>query len=836
VLGDLLHDLRHAARGLLRRPGFTLLVVLTLALGIGANAAIFSLVNAVILRALPVRDPEALILFAKGAPSGRMLGLPLDDGGRLQLSSYPLYQQLRDAGLPIELAVQDSNAEASIVVGRGSQPEPGDRADGRCVSAGYFSLLGVSAQLGRVFGPGDETAPGSDHVVVLSDGFWRRRFGGDRQIVGAPLTINGTSYTVAGVTRPDFAGIDGGSATDFWVPVTMGDELTHFGLEVRRPDYWWLTLVGRLRPGATAAAVETGAQNVLRQFLATHPEVSPDPRVRERARIVVEPGARGFSRLRQAYREPLLVLMAAVALLLLIVSLNVAHLLLARAVGRRQEMSVRAALGASRMRLVRQLLAEALLLAGLGAAIAVVIEHWLVDGLVALVAPQRSELVLDTSTDGRVVLFVAAVALGTALILGLLPALEVAGAALAPAIRGGSPTVTAGGPRHLASRALLVSQVAVSLVLLVGAGLLAGTLGRLRGVASGFDEEHVLLAEVNVQKAGLDDQQALNLYREVERQVSALPGVRAVSLSVPGPLGDGTLGWGISFPGSKREPRGMQFALVTPGYFEAVGLRLLRGRVFTHGDGPGAPRVAVVNEAMARGALGGAEAVGQRISLDGQHDVEVVGVVSDAHGNGLREREPPLFYLAAAQPHGTPAVLRLASLQVRGEGDPAQLADAVRAAVRAADARLPLTNLRSLGTQVDRTLRGERLLAVLSSAFGLTALFLVAIGLYGVIAQWAALRTREIGVRMALGATSGGVRWLVLRQAFALVMVGLLVGIPAALASSRLLEGMLFGVRPMHAPTVAGAGLLMLAVAALAAYLPAWRASRVDPMKALRYE
>ena len=837
MLRDLWQDLRYGARGLRRSPGFAVMVVLTLALGIGANAAIFSLVNAVLLRPLPVREPGQLVLYTAADRGGRVLGLPTNDAGRLGLFTYPLYKELRDGDRAVELAAQDSNLETSVVRGPGPADDSNERAEGRTVSANFFSVLGVPAHRGRTFLPEDETAPGANPVVVLSHGYWQRRFGSSDEILGQRLTINGTPYTVVGVTPPGFTGADTGRFTDLWVPVTMANEFGRFGLDLNHRNYWWMTLVGRLPAGTSLETVQTRATAILQRYLAVDPSLAPNIQQRTRARIQLENGSTGTSQMRRAFREPLLVLMAGVGLLLLIVCLNVSYLLLARATRRQYELSIRTALGASRMRLVRQLLAEGLLLALLGAIVGALLTHWLEGGLLALVSSGDDRpLGLDTSPDGQVIWFVALLALGTALVIGLVPALQASRANLPQAMRANAAAVTTGGSRRLLSRILLVSQVAFSVVLLVGAGLLSGSLGKLRQVRSGFDEEHVLLAKVNVQMSGLEGEAAQRVYDDVERRVGAIPGVHAVSLSVPDVLTGGGLGWGISFPGTSRQPMGVQFYLVTPGYFETMGMKLLRGRPFARTDGPGAPRVAVVNETMAKKAFGGAEALGQRISMDGTHDVEVVGVVSDVRSYDLRRPASSVLYLTLAQPHGTPATLLPSSLEVRAAGDPSLLAHQVRRAVRDAHSGLPFMNVRTLKAQVDRTLVKDRLLATLATGFGLAALFLVAVGLYGVIAQWAAQRTREIGVRMALGATSGGVRWMVLRQGVVLVLVGLVLGIPAALAASRLLQGLLFGVQPMDPKTVTVAALAMFAVAALAAYLPARRASRVDPMAALRCE
>jgi predicted permease len=833
MLRDLLQDLRYGLRGLRRSPGFAAMVVVTLALGIGANAAIFSLVNAVLLRPLPVREPQQLVVFQPDG-GGRRLGPPLTDGGRLGLFSYPFYKRLREEPA-LELAAQDSNPEISVVRGPGaSDDEAGDR--GRCVSANFFHVLGVPAHRGRTFLPEDETASGANQVVVLSYAYWQRRFGGNPQILGARLTINGAPYEVLGVTPPGFTGAETGSATDFWVPVTMANQFTRFGIDLENRDYWWMALVGRLRPGATMATTAASATAALQQYLTGYSGMPPDQLAR--AHIEVESGRTGMSPLRRSFREPLLVLMAGVGLLLLVVCLNVSYLLLARAARRQTEHSIRTALGASRARLVRQLLAEGFLLATLGAFGGAVMTRWLKDGLLSMVASGNPRLPvnLDVAADARVVWFIVLVALGTAFLIGLLPAVQASRANVQQAIRANAQTITAARSRHMVSRLLMVSQVAFSVVLLVSAGLLAGSLDRLRQVVTGFDEEKVLLAKVNVQMSGLEGPEVQRVYDEIQRQVGALPGVRSVSLSVPDILTGGGARWAIHFPGNSPPSRGMQFYLVTPGYFETLGMKLVSGRTFARTDDAGAQRVAVINEKMAHECFGNDDPVGRRFTTDGTHLIEIVGVVRDAHTNGLREANNGTYFLPLAQPHGTPATFRASSLEVRAAGDPSLLAHQVRQAVHDVHAGIPFLNVRTLKTQVDRTLMQDRLLATLASAFGLTALFLVAVGLYGVIAQWAAQRTREIGVRMALGATSGGVRWLVLRQGVAMTLIGVVVGIPAALAASRLLRGLLFGVEPMHPPTVIGAAAAMFAVAALAAYLPARRASRVDPMAALRVE
>jgi predicted permease len=844
VIADLWQDLRQGARTLRRAPGFTLLVVLTLGLGIGANTAIFSLVNAVILRPLPVRAPGQLVTFADATrgPSRHLGEPPNEPEGRLSMYTYRFYQRLVAEAHGFEGIVAQEAVVTRSIVG-GDDGRSADRADGRCVSANFFGVLGVGAALGRGFLPDDETTLGANPVVVLSHGFWRRRFGGNLRAVGSHLTINGTGYTVVGVMPAGFTGADVGSDTDFWVPITMQAQLTRDGLDPLARYYWSLDVLGRLGPDVSLARAQAEVDLIYRRWLTEDP-VGAKSFDKSPEHVLLDSAATGLSPVRGNFREPLLVLLAGVGLLLLIVCLNVAHLLLARALKRQRELSIRTALGASRGRLLRQLLAEGALLAVLGVGVGVLLSRWLGDALVSLAADGEWQrpLVIDVAPDGRVLAFTAGLGLATALVVGLLPAWQASRANVQTALRM-TVTSVAGGPRRLASRLLLMSQVAFSLVLLVGAGLLAGTLGKLRQVQTGLDESHVLLATLNTPVAGLDEAEAVTFYGEVQRRVAALPGVRAVGLSLSQLLTGNTYGWPFSSPGQTTGPSDCcTFNMVAAGFFEATGMPVVRGRSLAATDVAGSPRVAVINETAARKLFGSVEAAlgkplrAGRLKDNANPIMEIVGVVRDATGEDLRDPAPPVVYWPAAQGHSLPSHLFLTGLQVRAMGDPALLTEGVRAAVREASSSIPLLEIRTLKRQVERRLLQERLLASLSTAFGLAALFLVSIGLYGVISQWAGQRTSEIGVRMALGATAGGVRWLVLRQAFGLVLIGLGVGVPASLAAVRLLEGMLFGVAPMDPLTVIGSALAMLAVATVAAYLPARRASRIDPMTALRCE
>jgi predicted permease len=825
LLADLHQDLRHGVRGLRRSPGFTAMVVLSLALGIGANAAIFSLINALYLRPLPVRAPERLVLFSHlRSPGLSTVYVP----GALELYSYPLYTRLRAETPGFEdLAAQQSDRTMTLI--RGDDPRSAERAAGRMVSANYFSVLGVAAHRGRTFSAVDE-APAADPALVLSYGYWQRRFGGDPATIGQRITVDGRPHLVVGVAAAGFAGSEVGGGTDFWIPIATAAPSAAFppdfraGAHVTSARHQWLLVIGRSKPGFPLATAEASANLILQRFLSDHPET----RAPREVRIQLEPGATGVSTLRPRFRQPLTALMAGVGLLLLIVCLNVSHLLGSRAIRREREMGIRSALGASRSRLVRQLTAEGSLLAGLGVAGAALSASWLTDGLLALAASGLPTLRLDVSVDVRVVAFTAALTAIAAAVVGLAPAWRAARPDLSRRL---TAHAVASGGRRRASRLLLVSQVALSLILLVGAGLLTTSLFRLRAVDRGFDEGHLLLVDLGEVETGLRGEASVFMYDDVLRAVGAVPGVRAVSLS------DGA---GPLVGGGRRQLRillregqeaNWQTGVVTPGYFDTVGMSVRQGRVLATEDRAGTARVAVVNETLARQYFG-ARAVGARFRFAAQpQEFEVVGVVADARTRSLRETPAPVVYVAVAQ---FPALLR--SLEVRSAVDPALLIEAVRRAAAEAHADLTPSGARTMRSQVNRSLMQERLLATLSCAFGFAALFLVSLGLYGVVAQWAGQRTREIGVRMALGATAGGVRRLVLGQGIGLVAVGVTLGLPAALAAGRLLAAFLFEVRPTDPPAVAAAALTLLLVATAAAYGPARRASRVDPMTALRAE
>jgi predicted permease len=823
VLQELAQDLRHGVRTMTRRPGFAALVVVTLAVGLGTNAAIFSLVNTVLLRPVSVPESDRLVLFGQGRFRGG--DQPLE--GLVGTVSHELFQRLAtESQGVVDVAAQDAGRTSAVVSWRGPPDEnESNHAMRVWVSGNYFRVLRLPAFLGRTLEPADDR-PGAPPVLVISHRYWTRRHGADPAIVGARVTVNGRAHTVVGVMPPGFDGLDMQYQIHVWMPIQamQSDFLSERAKLIDRREMRWLVPIGRLAPGVSRVEAEARANVILQSYLADDPRLSALPDQRRATRFRLDPGAEGLSGFRDSFRDPLVVLMVGAALLFLIVCLNVSHLLLAKAATRQREMSVRAAMGASRGRLARQLLAEGALLALLGAGAGLALVGVLNDSLVSLASSSSRFKLVEAGVDGRVVLFTLALAAIAAALLGLVPLRQAGRQDLQASLRAAAPG--SGGGQRLGSQVLLASQVAFSLVLLVGAGLLAGSLRQLRHMERGFEQEKVLMMFVSTEFSGLEPRDTQALQDEILRQVRAVPGVVEASLNfAASPTGGGPSHDVVLPDGSTRR---IGLGAVTPGYFDTYGLRLVAGRLFTRSDGPSSPLVVIVNEAMARQLWNDPRAVGRtlRRQKDGQ-TLEVVGVLADTRTvHGL---VASAAYVPAAQTDNY-----VASLEVRTSVDPGLVAEPIRRIARAANPNLPVRNVRTGEVERDRALWRERILALLSTGFGLAALFLVCVGLYGVIAQWASQRTREIGVRMALGATRGGVRWLVLRQAFKLVLAGALVGLPAAVAAARLLEGTVVGLTALDPIVLAGATLLLFAVAAAAAYLPARRASRIQPMNALR--
>jgi predicted permease len=835
-LEDILKDLRFGGRRLRKNPGFAIVAVVTIALGIGANTAIFSLLNAVLLRPLPgVQSPGTLVLFGDGSFEGSF-GATVPEPGMLDAYSYPLYNRLRERlQLFDEIAAQQSNTTGAVVQRTSSDSTNTDPASARCVTANYFDVLGVNAWLGRTFRADDQTSPGANPVLVLSYGYWQRRLNGDRSIIGSRLIVNGLPYTVVGVTPPNFIGTKIGAATDFWVPITMQAQF------MRRPSLlspadttWWLLVIGRIRPDVSLRQAQAEVNVVLQQFLAEIPASFDERGRRPLVRAELSPGAHGVSSTRRQFGPSLVVLMTGVGLLLFIACMNVSHLLLARSARRQPEVSLQLALGATRSRIVRQLVTEGLLLALLGGIAGVTIGRWGTTLLVRLASTGRVPLVVDTTPDVRILVFSAFLILATAVLFGLVPAWQSSLVTVSSTLRDKSRGLLGSARSRAFSRLLLVSQVALSLLLLVGAGLLTQTLRNLENLDKGFREENVLLVSINSRLTELAPQQLVPVYEQLLDRISSLP-IHSASMASDTPLSGNTNTTDVSIPGRASalgDDMEVQVVVATPRYFETLGMRVVQGRGISVDDRPGAPRITVVNQAFVTRFFGLEDVLGRRFVAGGQdRELTVVGVVKNARINNVRNDPRPIIYLPFSQ---SPEFLR--GLQIRTLGEPGALAAEVRRSIRATHPNLAVNEVITMRDQVDRSLVRERLIATLSGAFGVLALVLVCVGLYGVLSQGVAQRTAEIGVRVALGASHYKVQWLIVRESLILVLFGIALGIPVAIAAGQSIGGLLFGLSAIDVHTLSVAVIVVVGVTISASYIPARRASRVDPIVALRYE
>jgi predicted permease len=817
---DFWRDARYAARTLRRTPAFSIAATLVLALGIGANTAIFSLVNAVMLRPLPVERPGELFVVAS------VHGANVD-----RAFSFAAYRQFAEEGRAAADVFAASSVRRQPFVVDGP-PEP---VDHKWVSGNYFTALGVSAATGRTILPSDES--GKQPVAVMSDGYWTRRFGRSPSIVGQVVRYRGTPFTVVGVAPRGFFGESVGEAPELWMPLTTVPQAP--------PDYWtghstgWLLVFARRRADVTLAQARAGFEPIFNRVRDDTAAAMKNPEFRKATlenRLGVSEASGGDPMLRERFSTPLTILLGVVGVVLTIACANVANLLLARAAARRREIAVRLAIGAGRLRLVRQLAVEALVIAALGGALALLIAAWAGPPLAALLAGSSvpmATIAIDASPDARVFVFTAALSVVTAVLFGLWPAFRASRLDLVTALKdGGSPTR---GVRFGLGRSLVAAQVALSLILLVGAGLFVRSLMKLEAIDRGFNSDSVLLfALAPTGDRPLPPGERREVYRQLIARAESLPGVVAASASAVSLFMGESWGNLITVEGlvptAGTTPRTFVNAM-TPRHFEVMQIGLARGRVFTTADHETAPRVAIVNETFARQFFGEADPIGRRVGFGQQPSamMEVIGVVRDAKYIDLREANRPMLYVPFTQ-HQQP----LLALEVRVASDPAAVAPALRRELAAADVRMAVVRESTLRQQVSWSIAAEQLTARLSAVFGALALLLAAVGLYGVLAYVTAQRTGEIGVRMALGASSGAVQWLVLRQALLLVIAGLAIGIPAALAGARLVAGQLYGIVAVDPLTFALAIALLCTVALIAAYLPARRASRVDPLIALR--
>jgi putative ABC transport system permease protein len=867
----LVRDVRYAWRGLLRSPLFTVVALVSIALGIGANTAIFTLVDEVLLRALPVRHPEQLILF-----NGARNHYGNNSGGNML--SYPMYEDFRDnfidrgnspapprvsqpvpnpAPTPKIFSGVFARRPIAMNVGIDGQTE---RVPGELVSGSYFQVLGVGAAIGRVITPDDERERHGTAVAVLSYDYWRTRFGSDPSVVGKQVVVNNQKLTIVGVSQAGFDGVDIGYVPNVRVPVTMKAEMTPDWDDMDNRRSRWVNVFARLQPGisqdAALATLQPFFHGLLEQEVLAPAFSGATAYAREqflKGTMSLLPAAQGRSPIREQLSQPLWLLFGIVAGVLLIACANVASLLIARATARQKEMALRLALGASRGRIVGQLLVESVMLAAFGGLLGLLVAFWTTRFLLGFLPTSDTPHVITGAMDYRVLAFNFAIALVAGLLFGLVPALRSTRPDLAPTLKDQAGSVVGGGVGF--RKALVVAQVTVSILLLVSAGLFIRTLRNLRLLDLGIKAESMIAFNISPAVAGYTNARIPPFYKTLVERMQAQPGVERVAFARMGLLEGNEWDSTVTIEGYERtqgEQTNPYCNSISPGYFRALGIPLLAGREFDARDEGAAPqgppnpatgdgrgngyKSVIVNESFAKKYFGDRSPLGRHIGFGGNPGtptpIEIVGVVKDSKYTGVRDEIPRTVFFPLLEERSVSSIV----MYVRTSGDPGATFSAAQRVVRELDANVPVYNLRTLERQIDRSLLNERFVATLSTAFGVLATLLAVIGLYGVMAYTVARRTREIGVRMALGAVQGDVIWLVMREVLVLVGSGIAIGLVSAWGANRLVSSQLYGVTATDPLTIVGAAALLGAVALLAGYIPARRATRVNPTLALRYE
>ena len=848
-------DIRYGLRSLLNHPGFTAVAVLTLALGVGANTALFSVVDAVLLKKLPVKDAEQLVLL-QASWNGQKFGPGSYDGsnmldratGLTVGTSFPLQTLTRLRQEPGALSDIFAFSPMEVNFNAGGQAEV---VGAQVVSGNYYSALGVPALIGRTITDADDNAAATP-IVVLSHRFWMNRFNSDPSAVGKQVNINNVAFTIAGVTPPGFSGTSQvGSSQDVSFPLAWEPQINGENSNLEGEGVWWLRLMGRLKPGATMAQAEASLAGPFQQSVLEHRALrrtdsgtalrTLDPN--DLPKLGVESGSQGEMNSRRWLQPPLRLLAGVVGVVLLIACANVANLLLVRASSRRKEIAVRLALGASRWRLVRQLLTESLLLAAVGGAVGVLFALWIKDGLLLVTEWGGREMsALNPSLDLRVLGFTLGLSFLTGIIFGILPALRATNLDLTPALKDAGRN-SSGLSRSWLSKSLVVVQVSLSVLLLIGAGLLIRTLRNLQHVDMGFNANNLLLFKVEPSLLGYKDEKLADLYQRSFSRLEAVPGVQSVTFSRSPLLSQSAWTSSLYLPGviaANGQPRESDAKVhsIRENFFNTMEIPLLLGRGLTERDDERAPRVAIVNQAFVKAHFPNENPIGKRFGFEPAKpdEIEIVGVARDAKYTSQRATIQPTVYQAWRQ------VLRrmtFATFEVRTAGDPSAAIAGIRQAMREVDSNLPLSNIRTQVQQADETLAMERMFAKLLTLFGLIAQQLAAIGLYGVMAYVVSQRTHEIGIRMALGADRRNVLMMVVRQGMVLTLVGIAIGLTAAYMLTKYLESltsMLFGVEARDPWTFGVIAVGLGVVALIACLVPARRATKVDPLRALRYE
>ena len=833
-----LQDVRYAVRTLAARPLFAGMAALSLALGIGANTVIYSFMDAVLMRALPVPDPDSLIVLNWHtrdwpAVAHSFSGSSFRDPRTGTTSGnfpYPAFELLKSANPACATIFGFVNAGRLNLGIRGQA----DLASGLYVSGEFFQALAMPPAAGRVIEPADDQF-GAPAVAVLSYRYWQQRFGQRPGAVGESILVNNTPFIVIGVAAPEFFGVNPATAPDIYFPLHSIPfiEMFNFGGDPKAryldKNSYWIEIMGRLRPGISPTQARNMLAGVFQPFINS---TASTPKQRaDLPALIVREGAGGLDYLRRQFSKPLYVLLTLVAMILAIACANIANLLLARAAARRREMAVRLSVGAGRSRIMRQLLTESVLLAGAGGTLGVLFALWGIRFLTTLAAGGQENFTLHASLNWHVLGATLALSLATGLLFGLAPAVQAARVDLTPSLKAARTSAVTRGRRFGLSQALVVSQIAVSLVLLVAAGLFVRTLGNLQSVQLGFNRENLLLFTVDARQAGYREEALVRFYADLRDRLAATPGVRAATLSNLALVSGSSSSTSFQLPGFTGKEPETSVLDVGPGFFSTMQIPVLRGREISGRDANA--RVAVVNEVFANRYFERQNPVGRQFGFGRSPDIEIIGVSKTARYDSLKRDIPPLVH--------TPYAINRRWLgemvyELRTAGDPLVQANVVRQIVRQADPRVPVAHLKTQAAQIDETVTQERTFARLCTAFAALALAIACVGLYGSMAYSVARRTGEIGIRMALGAERRSILWMVLRDALAVAATGLALGLVIAYAASSLVQSFLFGMKPRDPAALVVSAFALLAAAVAAAYAPAWRASRIDPMAALREE